>query len=869
MSQCNRPLTPTNIDAVKQQVKAHLPDLKAKFEAGESVDNLVRIRSNFIDQLLIDYWQHFLGDCANRLALVAVGGYGRQELHPHSDIDLLILFNEGDLEQCRDMLEQYLTFLWDIGLNPGQSVRTIDDCVAESLKDISVTTNMLESRLLFGDTNLFDQMQQRTSPDHIWSAFDFYQGKLDEQKGRHFKFNDSAYNLEPNIKEGPGGLRDIQTINWVTQRYFRSRSLGELVNHAFLTKSEYRSLIRGQQFLWRIRFALHILTNRAEDRLLFDHQKNVASMLGYEDTDSSLGVEQLMQQYYRTVKEIQWLNEMLLQIFREAMDTEMPEVTPINERFRAVNNYLEITYIDVFKQNPTALLEMFLLLQKHAWLEGVKAATIRQVREDCYLINDEVRNDKQAQRLFMEILRQPRGITHQFRRMNRYGVLGAYIPAFDNIVGRMQYDLFHIYTVDQHTLFLVRNLRRFALDKHREELPFCNDVFKHIPKPELLYVAGLFHDIAKGRGGDHSKLGKKDAEEFCKRHDISRYDTHLVCWLVENHLLMSMTAQRKDIADSDVIHDFATQVGSLEYLDYLYLLTVADIRATSPKLWNTWKDSLLKELYNSTRRALRRGLRFPIDEEDKIKSLQHQARESLHAHGLTDEHINRIWKDISSDYFTRYSAEDSLWHTLAIASCPTEELPMVLLRPETHRGGAEIFIYSPDKKAIFAICAATLDKLGLNILDARIITTEQSLALISFQVLEEDGSPIYSLEREQHIANTLRHNLIQEDNASLHVDRMQQRQKKHFQTRTAVFTEEDPQHRYTILEIITHDRPGVLARIGQAFKECGVNVLNAKIATIGSRAEDIFYIVDDNNMAIESAGLLEDLKMSIIQHLET
>ena len=869
MTACNRPLDTLDLDAVKAQVKAQLPELKRRFESGESIDTLVQLRSDFIDQLLIEYWLHFLGDCSQDLALIAVGGYGRGELHPHSDIDLLILFQENDLDRCRDALEQYLAFLWDIGLNPGQSVRTIDDCVAESLKDISVTTNMLESRLLHGNQSLFKSMQIHTSPDRLWSAIDFYHGKVAEQEERHLKFNDSAYNLEPNIKEGPGGLRDIQTINWVTQRYFRSRSLAELVTHAFLTKSEYRTLIRGQQFLWRIRFALHVITDRAEDRLLFDHQKTIADMLGYEDNETSLAVEQLMQQYYRTVKEIQWLNEMLLQMFREAMDTNMPDVTPINERFRAVNNYIEITHRDTFKQHPTALLELFLLLQKHAWLEGVKASTIRQVREDCHLINEAFRQDKEARRLFMEILRQPRGITHQFRRMNRYGVLGAYLPAFDSIVGRMQYDLFHIYTVDQHTLFLVRNLRRFALDKHRDELPFCNDVFKKIPKPELLYLAALFHDIAKGRGGDHSKLGKQDAETFCLAHDLSKYDTHLVCWLVEHHLLMSMTAQRKDIGDSDVIHEFATEVGSLEYLDYLYLLTVADIRATSPKLWNSWKDSLLKELYNSTRRALRRGLRFPLDEEDKIKSLQHQARQALHTHGLSDEKINLVWKTISIDYFTRYSVEDSLWHTLAISSCNPEDVPMVLLRPQTHRGGAEIFIYSPDKKGIFAICAATLDKLGLNILDARIITTDEKLALISFQVLEEDGSPISGLDREQHIANTLRQNLLKEAEPSMSVERVQSRQKKHFQTRTAVFTEQDPQFRYTILEIITHDRPGVLARIGQAFKECGVNVLNAKIATIGSRAEDIFYIVDDDNQAIESDEQLENLRLSIIKYLES
>lgn len=845
--------------------KAHLQ----RSQADNLIEALLESRSDFIDHLLAKCWSGLLSHHSDALSLVATGGYGRAELHPFSDIDLLIIYEDDKIDKYKDGLELFSTFLWDIGLKPGLSVRTVSDCVEQATQDVTVITNLMEARLITGSQALFNEMQEQISSDKIWSPIEFFHEKVSEQHSRHLKFGNTAYNLEPDIKEGPGGLRDIQTIQWITQRYFGSNSLGELVNHAFLTKSEYRTLVKGQRFLSNVRFELHILANRPENRLLFDYQKNLALAFGFEDGDNNLAIEGFMQQYYRTVMDLERINELILQIFSETLENELMDVTPINESFRIINNNIEVTHPDTFKNSPTALLDIFLQLQKHENIGGVRSATIRLIREHLHLIDDSFRQDPAAQKIFLDIIRQPHGITHQFRRMNRYGVLAAYVPAFNDIIGRMQYDLFHAYTVDQHTLFIVRNLRRFALEKHREDLPHCHEVFQHIHKPELLYLAGLFHDIAKGRGGNHAELGMQDAIVFCKQHRYNSYDCDLVGWLVQNHLIMSMTAQRKDINDPDIVHKFASRIGSLEYLDYLYLLTVADIRATNPTLWNDWKGSLLKELYKNTQQLLRRGLHTASPEDETIKEMQYQARQSLNAHGLVDEKIDVVWNNISKRYFSRFSVEDSVWHTIAISSCDTDDLPLVLLRPQTQRGGAEIFIYANDRSGMFATCTATLDQLGLNILDARIITTHEGVALVSFHVLEENGEPIPDLSREQTTVNILRANLLNPNQAILSVDRHKTRRSKHFTTQTTVTFKDDHKKRFTILEITTHDRPGVLSTIGQCFSACKVSVRNAKITTLGTTVEDIFYLSDSNNQMIEDQTVLHELKELLLKELSS
>ena len=550
-------------------VAAQLREQFPRFGAYELpvISRAYRPVAGFIDAILQRAWKKFLPP-DTEACLVAVGGYGRGELHPHSDIDILLLVDEGNAPG-EDTLSGFVTQLWDIGLQIGHSVRTVAECESKALEDITILTNLMEARTLRGDAALLAQVTERIATDRMWPSGDFFRAKLVEQKDRHAKYADTEYSLEPNVKSSPGGLRDLQNISWIAERHFGVESLERLTTEQFLQPKEMDILQEGRDFMWRVRYALHMITDREEDRLLFDHQRTLAQLLGYQDRDHRLAVEWFMKDYYRAIQELSRLNEMLLQLLRELIlhRDDPGQATPINRRFQARKGFLEVTHERVFKRYPFALLELFLLMQQHGELKGVRASTIRLVRDHRYLIDDKFRHDIRARSLFMEIFRQPRGPTHELRRMNRYGVLAAYFPAFANIVGQMQHDMFHAYTVDEHTLFVVRNLRRFFVAKFMHEFPLCSRVAHSIPKPELLYLAGFFHDIGKGRGGNHSELGAADARAFLGLHGLSEYDRELVAWLVENHLLMSQTAQRRDISDPEVINDFARHIGDRRRLD--------------------------------------------------------------------------------------------------------------------------------------------------------------------------------------------------------------------------------------------------------------------------------------------------------------
>src|SRR5512138_1493288 len=557
-----------DVTAFRQALSEGDAKLQQRFLDEEPVERLVRDRARLVDTLLRSAWHMHGGEHEREIALIAVGGYGRGELNLCSDIDILLLLPKSETASWQSHLEKFLTFMWDIGLEVGHSVRTIDDCQRESAADVSVATTMIEARLLFGPESLFEAMRRALAPERVWPTRDFFEAKVAEQTARHHRYHDTAYNLEPNVKSSPGGLRDIQTIGWVAKRHFGGDSLEELVEHGFLAKSELRKLKTAQAFLWKIRFALHVLTNRREDRLLFDHQIRLAKMFGYEDATYTLAVEQFMQRNYRTAMDVSLLNEMLLQLFREAiLFDSSSEPIPVNPRFQIRNDYLELTNDEVFDRYPSALLEIFVVLQQNPEIRGVRASTIRHLTRHLWLIDEEFRQHPRNHRLFFEILSAPVGVTHELRRMNLYGVLGRYIPAFGRIVGRMQYDLFHAYTVDAHTLFVLSNLRRFAMPKYDHELPGLSRIMQSLPKQELAYLAALFHDIAKGRGGDHSDLGSVDAEAFCLEQGLSRYDARLVAWLVRNHLVLSVTAQKKDISDPKVINEFAKHVGDQTHLD--------------------------------------------------------------------------------------------------------------------------------------------------------------------------------------------------------------------------------------------------------------------------------------------------------------
>ena len=856
------------LESFKACIRKSQDILAQRFHAGEPVEDLVHARADFIDQLLLYAWQqHMQSD--SQAALVAVGGYGRGELHPASDIDLLILTAVEPVGELAGQLEQLVMMLWDMGLEVGHSVRTVDQCVEDATRDVTIVTNLMESRYLAGAENLFHAMREATGSDRIWPSDQFFSAKYEEQHQRHTKYDSTAYNLEPNIKSNPGGLRDIQMIGWVVKRHFSAHRLSQLVTHGFLTETEYHELKDGQSLLWKIRFALHLLTGRHEDRLLFEHQRTIAREFGYSGDSGNMAVEQFMQQYYLTVMKLNRLNEMLLQLFQEVLLIKSPDSPPvrINNRFQSTNGYLEVSNKGIFARYPITMLELFLLLQEHPELKGVRANTIRLVRAHRHLIDDRFRRDIRARSLFLEILRQPTGITHALRRMNRYGVLARYIPQFGNIVGRMQFDLFHVFTVDEHTLRLIRNLRRFSVPRYSHEYPTCFRAFQQLVKPELIYLAGLFHDIAKGRGGDHAKLGAKDAMAFCKLHDLSDFDANLVSWMVEKHLLMSMTAQRKDIEDPEVIQEFAVVVGDTVRLDYLYLLTVADMRATNPKRWNSWKKSLLNGLYNNTRRALLRGLENPLTQDELIQQKQVEAKRLLRHMGFTDDAIIRLWISLNLEYFLQSTPDEICWHSRQILTIDHAELPLVRLRPSNRRGCDEIFICTENRDNLFAHATALIGQANLNILEARIQTTDEDLTFNSYFVLENDGSHIEPGPRTEEILMLIRTRLHDENPVPGVTQASVSRQLKQFTTPASVSIRQDFENHRTILHIQATDRPGLLSHIGKVFEEQGIRVHNARITTLGAIAEDIFYITNKENAAITDPAQLIMLEGELCDEL--
>ena len=853
---------------IRESLAAAGDALRARFLAGESVVDLVHARARLIDDVLTGLWQEHIE--ALGAALVAVGGYGRGELHPFSDVDVMLLLPDELPEGSDEAVSGFVTALWDIGLEVGHSVRTVAQCREAATTDLTVATTLMEARLLAGPETLFQAMQDDISPSNMWPSDRFFEEKRKEQIVRHHRYHDTAYILEPNVKGSPGGLRDIQMIGWVAKRHFGAATLAELVEHRFLTPGQLQRLEDGQAFLWRIRFALHILTGRREDRLLFDHQKNLAEMLGYEDATYTLAVEQLMQRYYRTVMELSRLNEMLLQLFEEAILMDpLAKPEPLNARFQIKNGFLQTVDNNVFRNDPSALLELFLLLQQNSEIRGVSAYTIGLIKRNLYLIDDEFRQNPRNHRLFLLILRAPEGVTHELRRMNLYGVLGLYIPAFGRIVGRMQYDLFHAYTVDEHTLFVVNNLRRFALSRFDDEFPHCSDVMQSLEQPEIAYLSGLFHDIAKGRGGDHSELGAVDAEAFCLEHGLSKYEAGIVAWLVRNHLALSMTAQKKDTHDPDVINEFATLVGDPLHLDYLYVLTVADVRGTDPKLWNSWKAQLFNDLYVLTRRALRRGLENPIDRELLLNEKQEKARAILVERGIPEKRIDQVWSLLNDNYLLKHRVKEITWHTEWLADSDTEsEIGLVDVRRRHTGDGVEAVLYTPREKRTFAHATAVLDELGMTIVDARIVSLDKDQSIVTLVFMELDRRIESDERRISKIRRSLTRILTAPSNKVALVTRTVTRQARMFTTKTTVDFSRSTADDQTVLELRAADRPGLLSRIGHVFIEQGIDIEAAKIVTIGERAEDVFYV------CLESGGALDEsqqrqLGEALLQQLDS
>lgn len=810
---------------------------------------LVPHRSRLIDKVLHALWT-FRGLTDKGLALIAVGGYGRGELHPFSDIDVLLLARDEDaINDNASDLQDFITLLWDLKLDVGHSVRTLDECVSEATGDLTIITNMLESRTLAGDKNLHPELKKRITPDKLWPAKAFFDAKWEELDQRHEKYNSADYNLEPNVKNSPGALRDIQTIIWVAMRHFGKGTLKNLEDNGFLTDFEHERLAGSVKFLWTVRYALHMIAGREEDRLLFDLQKQVADLLGYKDDGQQLGVEQFMSIFYRHQLSITEHSDMLMMHFNEDyMKSDNQDIAPVNEHFVLCNGYLQLTTKDLFPREPIWLLRVFLMMAQLPEARGIDSATIRALRDNRHLIDEAYRSDPENNAIFIALLRNRTRISRELTRMMRFGILGRYIPQFGDIIGMMQYDLLHKYTVDEHTLRMIRLLRQFRYADVRENFPLASRLIHKIQKKELLYLAALLHDTGKSVEGDHCQTGGEIAESFCIQHGLKPADTHMVTWLVSNHLLMSNASQRLDLTNPDDIHQFAVEVGDQHHLDMLTLISIADTYSTNPELWTPWRAEQTRELYRNTLAALRRGLENPIHKEEVIEEIQQEVIHQLQEFGLPEARVREIWGEPGDEYFLREGVDNIVWHSREIDAHGDSSKPLVSVRQTSDRqfeGATQVFVFMKDQPNLFAVTTATLDQLNLNIQDARIMTSEsEDNAVDTYIVLDENNQAIQDPERIREIRNSLCEALADPEDFTTIIKRRTPRMLKQFNVPTQVTMSNDPILKRTVLEVVAADRPGLLARMGDILMDFGAQLQGAKILTEGERVSDIFFIVN-------------------------
>jgi [protein-PII] uridylyltransferase len=817
------------------------------------VKGLLQKLSRLTDGLLRELWTS--AHMPSRAALVAVGGYGRGELFPHSDVDVLLLLPpdaqpETDTE-LKEKIERFIGSCWDVGLEIGSSVRGVQACVQEAAKDITVQTSLLESRLVAGNKSKY-----RRFTAAFWAQMDaqaFFTAKTLEMRQRHTKYEDTPYSLEPNCKESPGGLRDLQVLLWVAKAARLGKSWDELARKGIITALEAKQLKANEALLGLVRARLHLVAKRREDRLVFDLQTAVAERFGHQATGAGASArkasEALMRRYYWAAKAVTQLNQIVLLGIAERLSPSTHGSEPINERFANKAGMLEVRSDDVYLQNPHAILETFLVYQTVWGVKGLSARTLRALYNARHVMDSRFRADPVNRATFLQILQQPEGITHAMRLMNQTSVLGRYLWVFRRIVGQMQHDLFHVYTVDQHILMVLRNVRRFFIAEHAHEYPFCSQLAAGWDKPWLLYVAALFHDIAKGRGGDHSELGGTEVRSFCRQHGIAKPDADLIEFLVREHLSMSRVAQKEDLSDPDVITAFTQRVGDERHLTALYLLTVADIRGTSPKVWNAWKGKLLEDLFRLTRRALGGGA---PDADAEVEQRKREAVTKLALHAMPHEAHLVLWNTLDVGYFMRHDASDIAWHARMLSrhvprraansedgSPPPQSIVRARLSPVGE--GLQVLVYTPDQADLFARICGYFEQAGFNILDAKIHTANNGYALDTFQVIAPTMQEHYR-ELITMVQNELERTIDEAGALPTPLRARVSRRVRSFPITPRVALRPDERGQRWFLSVSCSDRVGLLYAIARVLAKHRINLMAAKVLTLGERVEDSFVI---------------------------
>lgn len=835
-------------------------DLATAFREGADASALARRRAEAVARIVVHVWTACLGE-VDGAALFAVGGFGRGLLFPCSDVDLLVLAERPDPARLR-ALEQCFATLWDVGLKVGHAVREPAQCRTLAAADASVFTSLLDAQWMAGDQTLDASLRAIVDDPALWPPRDYLAARLAERDARHARHNDTASNLEPNLKDGPGGLRTLDALRWLGRRLAHAGGFEAMQEAGLLDPAERASLCEAETTLRRYRWALHQEAGRPEERLLFDYQRALAVRLGFEDEhEKNLGVEQFMQGYYRAASQVERLGVQIAERFVELLEPS-DEATPVGKDFLRHGTRLSAHDPELFAQHPAALVEAFIARLDEPGLVGFSADTMRRIHQVTAQHGDRLADDPTVLAAFLRLLKRGAPAVDALWRMNRHGLLAAILPAFGKVVGRMQYDLFHVYTVDEHTLRVLRQLARFADPAARTEFPLACELWSALAQPELLLLAGLFHDIAKGRGGDHSVLGEEDARAFCAKLGLPSLDGERVAWLVRWHLLMSTTAQRQDITDPDVVRKFTDIVGDRERLARLYLLTVADVIGTSPKLWNGWKDRLLADLHAAARQALRSDTRPGHDAVARIEACRAQALILLRDDGVAEEAIEQAWAAFPPSSFLRHRPEQIAWQTTAMVHADGA-WPLVAVHPLSVRGSTELFVCTPDRDGLFASVTAMLDRLHFSVVEARILGTGAGMAMDTFLLLEADSQQPASAERAEELRARM-HRALAQGGQILPPKRSMSRQLKHFQMPPRIdFRQVEGRTR---MALVCSDRPGLLAAVAQVLVTCGVRVRDARIATFGERVEDFFQLEGHGDVPLDEAQQ-RHLREALLQRL--
>lgn len=866
----SQPLTPTSLkaqcDALKQFELAHFN--------GFPIDDFIANRSQFYDALLTTLW----GRCVlekfsqnpPRFTLIAVGGYGREEMFPLSDLDILILSENPIDEQSREILSQFVQLLWDSGFSVGHSVRTLAECESEGRADITVATNLLEGRYLCGDENLFQKLIQILQQPDFWAMPAFFKAKRQEQQERYRRYNNTSYNLEPDIKYSPGGLRDLHLLYWIALRQVGAKNLIQGLQAGFINEHEYQRLRTSQQFLFKIRFALHLILKRYDNRLLFDRQLKISELLGYQG-EGNQPVETMMREFFQALHTISLLSELLLKHYDEQFLTSSIQHASeqLDENFVLLDNHIFLQKTECFRYQPESILDLFFHLTQFPQAQ-IHSSVLRELYatlEQCYGKHKQkfLCELPRARKKFLALFSQPKAIERAFIPMHRYGVLTAYLPQWSAIVGLMQFDLFHLYTVDEHILRVMLKLEDFLSDKSIIEHPICHQIF---PKTDrtLLYIAALFHDIAKGRGGDHARLGVQDVRDFALLHGLTSTQTETLEWLVAQHLLMSVTAQRRDIHDPEVLRTFATQVKTQTHLEQLLCLTVADICATNNNLWNSWKRSLFSTLYHLTCDQLTHGMQSQRDLPGKALQQRKQAMTLLQTQ-LGDKisakttALDAFWARCPEEYFLRNTPSQLAWHSQLLLDFEGDLLVSVHSQPSL--GGTEVFVYCPDQSRLFNKIATVIGAKKISIHDAQILTTKDGYVLDSFIVTEFNGD-LLAEERCHQLQQALQ-NALQSPTEPKAIP-YTKHQLQHFRVKTEIRFLHSERCDQTELEIFALDKPGLLAEISQIFCDFGLDLRHAKISTVGEKAED-FFILQNKQKKSLSLEIRQALEARLLEAL--